>query len=154
VRSVTSHITHVKVVNCILTAGHTAGRPIAMPKPDPLASFVEHGRAAQKAADKAISKAMQSDRTAGAEISPTTTATHRVYTPVWDYEQEKFEAWLEVGKGWVDGKPSNFIHIDRTPIDPERNDTGYLRLVAIDEPPPAPLTISRAEFMEQIAEQS
>jgi hypothetical protein len=39
-----------------LTAPRASGRPVAMPQPDPLTSFVQRGMAAQKAVDDAIPK--------------------------------------------------------------------------------------------------
>jgi hypothetical protein len=72
------------------------------------------------------------------------------YTPVWKSDGKRFKAWLAIGSGrrFVDGQM--FGLIDRLPVDPDTNFTGYFRFVAAGDPPPLPLTVTREEFLASV----
>jgi hypothetical protein len=120
-----------------------------MPTPDQIPSFIRRGMAAQKAADDII---------AAENLKPATPPTHTLYTPVWEPEWNedegqitagKFRAWLAVGEAWQDHSGGVIIDMHSQPINRDETATSYFYCVPVGRPPPQPLTITRAEFLEQ-----
>ena len=82
---------------------------------------------------------------------PNTPPTHTTYTPIWEPGGEKFRKWLAVGSAWHDESNEIFCEIEAVPINAEETATGHFRSVPIGKKPPAPLTVTREEFLEQQA---
>jgi hypothetical protein len=84
-------------------------------------------------------------------------ATHAIYTPAWKPEWDdqgqitagKFRAWLAVGEAWQEASGDFTLDIHCRPINPQETATSFFRCVPIGAPPPAPLTITRDEYLEQ-----
>jgi hypothetical protein len=84
--------------------------------------------------------------------------TRTIYTPLrqpdWDeatgqITAGKFRAWLAVGYGWQDESGSITPDIHSRPTNHEETATSFFVSVPVDAPPPAPLTITRDEYIEQ-----
>ena len=93
---------------------------------------------------------MTKSNLAADDQSPATPPTHTMYTPVWEPDGGKFRKWLAVGSAWRDEHNDEmFAEIEAVPINAEETATGYFRSVPIGQKPPAPLTVTREEFLEQ-----
>jgi hypothetical protein len=80
---------------------------------------------------------------------PDTPPTHTAYTPVWDWEGKKFGKWLPIGSLWQHTEHNVIIgKIDMLPINPEENFTGFFHAVPVGAAKPAPLTMTKDEFVE------
>lgn len=83
--------------------------------------------------------------------------THIVYTPAWKPEWDdegqitagEFRAWLAVGDTRQDDSGGFTLDIHSQPINREETATSFFKCVPVGAPPPAPLTITRDEFLEQ-----
>ena len=61
----------------------------------------------------------------------------------------KFRKWLAVGSAWHDEHNEGLCEIEALPVNTEETATGYFRSVPVGKGPPAPLTVTREEFLEQ-----
>jgi hypothetical protein len=89
---------------------------------------------------------------------PATPPTHTIYTakwePAWDEDEGqitagKFYDWLAVGKAWQDDSGGFTLDIHSQPVNHEETATSYFVCVPVGAPPPAPLTVTRDEYLEQ-----
>jgi len=94
---------------------------------------------------------MTTSNFAAADERPDTAPTHIMYTPIWEPGGRKFKKWLAVGSAWHDESNEIFCEIEAVPINAEETATGHFRSVPIGKKPPAPLTVTREEFLEQQA---
>ena len=86
---------------------------------------------------------------AAGDERPDTPPTHIMYTPVWEPDGGKFRKWLAVGSAWHDEHNEGLCEIEALPVNTEETATGYFRSVPVGKGPPAPLTVTRDEFLEQ-----
>jgi hypothetical protein len=94
---------------------------------------------------------MTKSNLAGYDERPDTPPTHIMYTPVWEPGGGKFRKWLPVGNLWHDDPNDEmFAEIEALPVNAEETAIdGYFRSAPVGKAPPAPLTVTREEFLEQ-----
>jgi hypothetical protein len=94
---------------------------------------------------------MTKSNLAADDQSPATPPTHTMYTPVWEPDGGKFRKWLAVGSAWRDNHNDEmFAEIEALPVNAEETAIdGYFQSLPVAKGPPAPLTVTRDEFLEQ-----